>query len=125
MKTNLNMSMHILYVRLFVSVCESERVKSTVQTEKDRERQRKENHEEKKKKTLPSVPFGFVTNCIPGSDPEPRIGKYSVTQHFKSGRTRVLIGLAVNGVLGSFFVLPTTLTSRDIYIHLRASLQLF
>lgn len=90
----------------------------------DRERQRKENHEEKKK-TLPSVPFGFVTNCIPGSDPEPRIGKCSVTQHFKSGRTRVLIGLAVNGVLGSFFVLPTTLTSRDIYIHLRASLQLF
>lgn len=120
MKTNLNMSMHILYVRLFVSVCESERVKHSA----DRERQRKENHEEKKK-TLPSVPFGFVTNCIPGSDPEPRIGKCSVTQHFKSGRTRVLIGLAVNGVLGSFFVLPTTLTSRDIYIHLRASLQLF
>lgn len=122
MKTNLNMSMHILYVRLFVSVCESERVKSTVQTEKDRERR---TMRRRRKKTLPSVPFGFVTNCIPGSDPEPRIGKYSVTQHFKSGRTRVLIGLAINGVLGSFFVLPTTLTSRDIYIHSRPSLQLF
>lgn len=118
MKTNLNMSMHILYVRLFVSVCESERVKSKVQTEKDRER--RTMRKRRKKNTLPSVPFGFVTNCIPGSDPEPRIGKYSVTQQFKSGRTRVLIDLAVNGVLGSFFVLPTTLTSRDIYIHLRA-----